>query len=81
MAKAKRVLRNEFCFGTETTTGQSSMIGYYLTLTGGLEFYERYLAEVMSITREDVVRCVTDYLLSEETVVSVTPKSGTHSVE
>ncbi len=81
LAKAKRVLRNEFCFATETTTGQSSMIGYYLTLTGGLEFYERYLGEVMSITREDVVSCVTDYLLSEETVVSVTPKSGTHSVE
>jgi len=75
LEKAKRVLRNEFCFATETTSGQSSMLGYYLTLTGGLEFYETYLAQLMGITSVDVHKCVRDYLLSKETVVSVRPRT------
>lgn len=56
MAKARRIIRNGLFFSTETNTGQSSTLGYYHTLTGSMEFYDKYLERLGRLTAGDVAR-------------------------
>ena len=63
LAKAKRILRNDMRYGTETNTGQSGTIGYYHTLTGSGDFLEHYIERLEAVTVEEVAGVVTKYLL------------------
>ncbi len=69
LAKAKRILRNDFYYATETTSGQSSVMGYYMTLTGSEDFYHRYLALVESTSSRDLLETAEKYLLDHDPVI------------
>lgn len=73
LAKAKRIIANDFHFGTETNTGQSGMIGYYYTLTGSTTFLETYIHRVTKVTPEQVAAAASRYLTAEPTTVIVEP--------
>ena len=77
MAKAQRNLRNDLQFGTETNTGQSSMIGYYYTLTGSTDFLDQYIERVESITAEQVADVVRRHLTGDPVTLILQP-SSTH---
>lgn len=73
MAKARRVIRNGLLFGMETNTGQSSTIGYYYTLTGGMDFLNQYLARLDGLTADDVAAVARDFFATEPVTVIVEP--------
>ncbi|OPZ11440.1 MAG: Peptidase M16 inactive domain protein [candidate division BRC1 bacterium ADurb.BinA364] len=52
--RAKRLLVNAHLFSKETTDGASSVLGYYYTLTGGLEFEEQYQKRAEAVTAKDI---------------------------
>ena len=62
LQKAKRMLTNHCIFSQETTSGRTSEIGFYYTLTGSTEFQETYLEEIRKITPEDVKSVAQKYL-------------------
>ncbi|MGB9691972.1 MAG: M16 family metallopeptidase [Candidatus Sumerlaeaceae bacterium] len=76
LAKAKRILRNDFYYATETTSGQSGVMGYYMTLTGSDQLYHRYLGLVESTNIQDLL-CVAEKYLQEHdpVVLAAVPKS------
>ena len=75
IAKARRNLRNDIQFGTETNTGQSSMIGYYYTLTGSTDFLDQYIDRVDSITAEQVADVVRRHLTGQPVTLILQPTS------
>lgn len=68
LAKAKRILRNDLYYSTETTSGQTNLMGYYLTLTKSEDFYYRYLPLVEATTVQDLLGAAERYLLAEPPV-------------
>jgi predicted Zn-dependent peptidase len=68
LQKAKRLIRNDFFYSTETNSGQTGVMGYYMTLTGSEDFYYRYLPLVESITVADLVDTANRYFLAHEPV-------------
>ncbi|PKO20066.1 hypothetical protein CVU37_00950 [candidate division BRC1 bacterium HGW-BRC1-1] len=79
MAKARRNLRNDIQFGTETNTGQSSMIGYYYTLTGSTDFLDQYIERVDSITADQVADVVQRHLTVAPVTLILQPGSTSNA--
>ena len=52
--RARKLLINAHAFSLETTSGQSSSIGYYYTLTGKPDFEWRYAEGIRSVTAVQV---------------------------
>lgn len=69
LAKAKRIIRNDLFYSTETTGGQTSLLGYYMTLTSSDDFYQRYLSLVEATTVTDLLEVAQSYITSFEPVV------------
>lgn len=76
LAKAKRRLRHDLYFGTETNSGQTGLMGYYLTLTGSLDVAERYLWQLEQTSVEDLVGVAQRYLSQHEPVVLAAVPAG-----
>ncbi|MCX7017621.1 MAG: pitrilysin family protein [bacterium] len=74
LAKAKRIIRNSYCFATETNTGQSGVLGYYQTLMGSADFVDKYLQSLDAVTRDNTMAVVRRYLSREPNMVVVEPK-------
>ncbi len=83
LEKAKRILKNEFCFATETTSGQSGVMGYYLTLTGSPDFALRYQSLVDATTLDDLLEVAHRYLVPHEPAIlaAVPAKEGAQEKE
>ena len=48
--RARKLLTNAHAFSLETTSGQSSSIGYYYTMTGALDFEWGYGEGIAAVT-------------------------------
>jgi zinc protease len=62
LAKAKRLLTNMYSFSNETNEGQAQTLGFYYTLSGGLEFEQSYLQNVRRVNTRDIQRVAETYL-------------------
>lgn len=60
--KAKRMITNSYYFSTETNAGQAGIFGYYYTLTGSVEFEQKYLERINAVTPEAVQQVARKYL-------------------
>lgn len=76
LAKARRIIRNQFQFGTETNTGYSGLVGYYRTVTGSDEFFANYLERLNAVTAEDVAAVARECFEAEPNLVVVAPANG-----
>ena len=57
MQRARKLLTNSHAFSLETTSGQSSSIGYYFTITGSTDFEANYAIRASpAVTAGDVQR-------------------------
>ena len=54
LARAKRLLVNSHAFSLETTNGQSSMVGYYHTVTGSSRFEQGYAEGISGVNASEV---------------------------
>lgn len=80
LAKAKRIISNQFCFSTETNTGQSGTIGFYYTLTGSTTFLDEYIPRLMEVSAADVQDAAAKYLTSEPNAVAIEPSEDPSAV-
>jgi len=77
LAKVKKMCTNEYYFATETTNGQSEMLGLYYTLSRSEKYAQNYLREIARVTAEDVRRVAREYLDPDKMVmVTIQPKGS-----
>lgn len=81
MEKVKRMIMNHSAFGHETTSGRSSEIGYYFTLTGDTTFDETYLEKIQEVEPEEVQKIAQKYLDPEKANIFIVKPSEMQSAQ
>lgn len=71
LAKAKKRTKSRFAFTAETVSEIGETIGYYMTVCDDLKLIEDYLADLDSITVEDLEETIKKYLSIDNAVISV----------
>lgn len=65
IARTRKSIVNGYLFGTETNSGQASMLGYFLMLTGKHDFEETYLERVRKVGAADINAVARKFLRRE----------------
>ena len=71
LAKAKKKIKTRFAYSAETVAEIGETIGYYMTVCDDLKLVEQYLADLDSITVEDLNETIKKYLDIKNCVISV----------
>lgn len=71
LSKAKKRIKSRFAFAAETVSEIGETIGYYMTVCDDLKLVEDYLADLESITVEDLEDVISKYLSIDNAVISV----------
>ncbi len=71
LAKAKKKIKTRFAYSAETVSEIGETIGYYMTVCDDLKLVEQYLADLNSITVEDLNETIKKYLDIKNCVISV----------
>lgn len=74
--KAKKRTKSRFAFAAETVSEIGETIGYYMTVCDDLKLIEDYLADLDSITVEDLEENIRKYLSLDNAVISVLVPDG-----
>ncbi|MBD3182073.1 hypothetical protein GF312_07265 [Candidatus Poribacteria bacterium] len=74
--KAKSLKESEHIFSQQTVEDQAENIGLDYLTTGDMNFSQRYLEGIKSVTKEDIKRVVNEYFYDDNLIVAVVkPKS------
>lgn len=68
---AKNVIERNTYYSRESITNISREIGYTTVLTGDIKFYDNYLSNIKSVTKEDVKKMAEKYLGINRSAVSI----------
>ena len=71
LLKAKKCTKSKFAYSAETVSEIGDTIGYYMTVCDNLKLVEEYLADLDSITVEDLEMTIKKYLSIDNAVISV----------
>lgn len=71
LLKAKKRTKSKFAYSAETVSEIGDTIGYYMTVCNDLKLVEEYLADLDSITVEDLETAIKKYLSIDNAVISV----------
>ncbi|MBR6301625.1 insulinase family protein [bacterium] len=71
LSKAKKRTKSRFAYSAETVSEIGETIGYYMTVCDDLKLIEDYLADLESITVDDLEDTIKKYLSIENAVISV----------
>ena len=71
LLKAKKRTKSRFAYSAETVSEIGETIGYYMTVCEDLKLIEEYLADLESITIEDLEQTIKAYLSLDNAVISV----------
>ena len=71
LSKAKKRTKSRFAYSAETVSEIGETIGYYMTVCDDLKLIEDYLADLDSITAEDLEENIRKYLSINNAVISV----------
>ena len=71
LQKAKKRLQVKFAESAETVSEIGETIGYYMTVCDDLSLIEEYLADLDSITVDDLNEAISKYLSLDNAVISV----------
>lgn len=71
LAKAKKKIKSRFAYAAETVSEIGETIGYYMTVCEDLKLVEEYLADLDSITIEDIESTIRKYLNLDNSVISL----------
>ena len=74
--KAKKRTKSRFAYAAETVSEIGETIGYYMTVCDDLKLIEDYLADLDSITVEDLEENIRKYLSLDNVVISVLVPDG-----
>ena len=76
LSKAKKRIKSRFAYAAETVSEIGETIGYYMTVCDDLALVEEYLADLDSITVEDLNDAIRKYLSLDNAVISVLVPEG-----
>ena len=76
LSKAKKRIKSRFAYSAETVSEIGETIGYYMTVCDDLSLIEEYLADLDSITVEDLNEAISKYLSLDNAVISVLVPGG-----
>ncbi|MBE9531757.1 MAG: insulinase family protein, partial [Proteobacteria bacterium] len=62
MKRALLSLESDFIFERETMEGKASQLGYYDTISNSLDFEDKYIRGIRSVTPADIKRVIEKYL-------------------
>ena len=65
MKRALLSLESDFIFERETMEGKASQLGYYDTVSGSLDFEDKYIKGIRGVTPRDIRSVITKYLYLE----------------
>jgi zinc protease len=71
LSKAKKRTKSRFAYSAETVSEIGETIGYYMTVCDDLKLIEDYLADLESITVDDLEDTIKKYLSIDNAVISV----------
>ncbi len=71
LEKAKKRIKTRFAYSAETVSEIGETIGYYMTVCEDLKLVEQYLADLDSVTIEDLNETIKKYLDIKNCVISV----------
>ena len=71
LEKAKKRIKTRFAYSAETVSEIGETIGYYMTVCEDLKLVEQYLADLDSVTIEDLNKTIKKYLDIKNCVISV----------
>jgi zinc protease len=71
LLKAKKRTKSRFAYAAETVSEIGETIGYYMTVCDDLKLVEEYLADLESITLEDLNNTIKQFLSIDNAVISV----------
>jgi len=82
LEKARALKESEYIFMQQTVEDQASVLGMDVISTGDVNFGERYLKGIRSVTKEDIMRVANEYFYDDNlTVAVVKPRSGAGMAE
>ena len=74
LATAQRLVESDAVYQRETVQGQSRKLGFFQSVTGGVEFEERYYEAIAACTPEDLRSAAERYLAGDAvTLVALQP--------
>lgn len=68
---AKNIIERDTYYSRESVSNISNEIGYTTILTGDIKFYENYLANIKSVTKEEVKKAAEKYLGTNRSAISI----------
>ncbi len=74
---AKNIIERDTYYSRESITNIATEIGYTLALTNDIKFYDNYLENIKSVTRDEVKKAAIKYLGVNKSAVSIVlPKNA-----
>ncbi|MBR1425613.1 insulinase family protein [bacterium] len=71
LSLAKNIIERETYYSRESISNIANEIGYTAALTNDIKFYDNYLDNIKSVTREEVKKAAIKYLGIEKSAVSI----------
>ncbi|MDQ1317824.1 MAG: zinc protease, partial [Candidatus Poribacteria bacterium] len=71
LEKAKRLKESEYIFSQQTVEDQAQTLGGDELSTGDMNFSQRYLEGIRSVTKEDIKRVANEYFYDDKLTVAV----------
>ncbi len=73
---AKNIIERTTYYSRESVSNIATEIGYTTALTGDIKFYETYLANIKSVTKDDVRKAAQKFLAENKSAISIVLPQG-----
>ena len=77
---AKNIIERTTYYARESVSNISNEVGYTMALTGDIKFYDNYLANIKSVSKEDVKHVCQKYLGKNRSAVSIILPKGSEDI-
>jgi len=68
---AKKIIETDTYYSRESISNIAQELGYTITLTGGVDYYNTYLDKISKVTVQDVKKVANKYLTTNNSAISV----------
>lgn len=77
---AKNIIERNTYYARESVSNISNEVGYTMALTGDIKFYDNYLDNIKSVSKNDVKRVCQKYLGKNRSAVSIILPKGSEDI-
>ena len=77
---AKNIIERNTYYSRESVSNISNEIGYTMALTGDIKYYDNYLNNIKSVSKDDVKRVCQKYLGKNKSAISIILPKGSEDI-